>query len=159
MRSNESIAGELVPFLSELNGATPPVVLPEADAARLFALRGSPADVLDPAEKLRLWQFVAGDVVFLSRTFAIRYEREGADARDTAARRAAFVDGAAAALPALSPPVREAFADYLARAGLAEVHRARGELIDATRRRGCCRCRCWRRLLGPQRGCWHWQRV
>lgn len=119
VRRNESIAGELVPFLSELNGATPPVVLPEADAARLFALKGSPADVLDPAEKLRLWQFVAGDVVFLSRTFAIRYEREAAGARDTAARRAAFVDGAAAALPALSPPVREAFADYLARAGLA----------------------------------------
>lgn len=119
VRRNESIAGELVPFLSELNGATPPVVLPKADAARLFALKGSPADVLDAAEKLRLWQFVAGDVVFLQRTFAIRYERDADEARDAAADRAAFVEGAAAALPALSPPVREAFAGYLARAGLA----------------------------------------
>lgn len=119
VRRNESIAGELVPFLSELNGANPPVVLPPADAARLFALKGSPADVLDPAEKMRLWQFVVGDVVFLSRHFAIRYERDAKRAGDLAARRAAFVEGAAAALPALSAPIAAAFADYLARAGLA----------------------------------------
>jgi hypothetical protein len=91
-------------------------VLPQEDAAALFALRGSPADVLDAAEKARLWQFVAGDVVFLSRTFAIRYERDPAPSRQ-AGRGAAFAEGLAAVLPRLSPPVRAALEDYLARQG------------------------------------------
>ena len=118
VRRNDSIAGELVPFLSELNAMTPPLALPKADTDRLFALKGSPADVLDAAEKARLWQFVAGDVVFLSRRFGIRYAREDAAAPVSPERRARFVEGVAALLPDLSEPVRAALGDYLARAGL-----------------------------------------
>lgn len=118
---NESIAGELVPFLSERNAMAEPFALPPQDAARLFALKGSPADVLDAAEKMRLWQFVAGDIHFLSRRFAIRYEREAATApKVVAEQRAHFIKEAAATLPDLSPEVRAAFEDYLARARLQE---------------------------------------
>jgi len=117
VRRNESIAGELVPFLSALNAETPPLALSKEDAALLFALKGSAAEVLDAAEKVQLWQFVAGDIVFLSRTFGITYERDAG--RPDADRRADFMREAAAALPRLSPPVQEAFAEYLARSGLA----------------------------------------
>lgn len=121
VRRNESIAGELVPFLSERNAMAEPFALPPQDAARLFALKGGSTDVLDAAEKMRLWQFVAGDIHFLSRRFGIRYEREVAPGPSVAAeRRARFVREAAAALPDLSAPVRAAFEDYLVRAGLRE---------------------------------------
>lgn len=117
VRRNESIAGELVGFLSERNGATPPLPLPKEDAAKLFALKGSPADVLDAAEKARLWQFAAGDLVFLSRTYGIRYEREPARPRADD-RRAAFLEGVAEILPQLTPEVAEALSHYLAQSGL-----------------------------------------
>jgi hypothetical protein len=95
------------------------LVLPREDAAKLFDLKGSPADVLDAAEKARLWQLGAGDLVFLSRTYGIRYEREAPRDAAAAEHRAVFVREAAALLPELSPAVAEAFAHYLARAGLA----------------------------------------
>jgi hypothetical protein len=108
VRANVSVAGEIVRFLAERNARGAPPLAP-ADARLLFALRGTRADLLTAADRQRIAERAAADVVWLAERWGIRYDlttpRRTPDEVERHRRHAAFRAALSAILGELSPPL------------------------------------------------------
>lgn len=125
--ANDSIAAEIVHFLSWLyegprlseagelrTNRKTRVPLPEADRARLYAVKGAKADFLTRTEIDTLWDTVADDMAFLSDSFGIRYSKPDPDAATADALFGpAFMEQIAAVLPTLSAPLQTEMERFL----------------------------------------------